>query len=191
MLMSDNLVKEIKMKKLTIITLVLMLAIGASAQVPKPFTIYLDGGLSMPNGDISAAYKNGWNFGAGVGFNMAPMFQIVPHIEYHSFSVDSPVDIGGKWTVWMMGADGRMSLNMPAAPIKPFFVGGLGFAAGKTEAIQLLGVSISDDVTQTKFYWNIGAGVDFNSFFLQVKYVSIATEGSSTNYIPVKVGLKF
>jgi len=49
--------------------------------------------------------------------------------------------------------------------------------------------------TVTKFYYNFGAGVEFAagpkiSLFAQARYVSIATEGQSTQYIPISFGIK-
>lgn len=180
------------MKRLTLITAVLVLfAMTASAQVPKPFTVYADAGLTMPNGDFNTLYKAGLHFGAGVGFNVGPNFQIVPNIEYHSFSMDFLGFSGGKMTVLMFGANGRMALGAGPMPVKPFFLGGLGLARGSTEAIQFLATEITTDATSTNFYWNVGAGVELMGLFVQARYVSISSGGGSLNYIPVTLGLKF
>ena len=181
------------MKKLTLILAVLvMFAMTASAQIPKPFTIYADAGLTMPNGDaFNTLYKAGMHLGAGVGFNVTPMFQVVPNIEYHSFGFDLTGYDGGKMTVWMFGANSRMNIGAGPMPIKPFLLGGVGFASGSIEAIKLLATEITPDASNTDFYWNIGVGVDLMNFFVQARYVSIGTEGESTNYIPVSLGFKF
>jgi hypothetical protein len=49
---------------------------------------------------------------------------------------------------------------------------------------------------QNKLYYNIGAGVELGggpafAFFAQVRYVSIATSGNATAFVPITVGLKF
>ncbi len=93
-------------------------------------------------------------------------------------------------TVWMLGANGRLSVGAPL-PVKPFFLGGVGFARGSIEAIQFLSTQISSDATNTNFYWNVGAGIDIGKLFLQARWVSIQGDGGSTNYIPIALGLKF
>lgn len=181
------------MKKLTLLitALLLLVAMTASAQVPKPITIYAEAGLSMPNGDLNASHKAGIHIGVGAGFNVAPNFQIVPNIEYHSFGFDLSGLTGGKLSVIMFGANGRMSLGAGPMPAKPYLLGGLGMARGSIEAIKLLATEISSDESSTDFYWNIGAGVQITSFFIQARYVSINTADGATKYIPVTVGFKF
>lgn len=180
------------MKRLSLLTAVLILvAMTAGAQVPKPFTIYADAGLTVPNGDFGDAYKAGFHLGAGMGFSLAPNFQVIPNIEFHSLGLDASDVDGGNMSVWMFGANGRMNLGAGPMPMKPFLLGGVGFAHGTVEAIKMLATEISPDASTTDFYWNFGAGLQFSALFVQARYVSIATEGSSTNYIPVTVGFKF
>lgn len=180
------------MKKLTLTLAVLVLfAMTASAQVPKPITIYADAGLSVPNGDFNDSHKAGLHFGLGAGFDVSPNFQIVPNLEYHSFGFDISGLTGGKMTVLMFGVNGRMAMGAGPMPAKPYFLGGLGFARGSLEAIKLLAAEITPSGSSTDFYWNIGAGVQITSFFVQARYVSISDDGGSTNYIPVTVGFKF
>lgn len=180
------------MKKLSLVVgILLIVAMSASAQMPKPFTLYADAGLTMPNGDFGDAYKAGFHVGVGMGFSIAPNFQVIPNIEYHSLGLDASGLDGGDMSVLMFGANSRMNLGAGPMPMKPFLLGGVGFAHGSVDAIKMLATEVSPDASTTDFYWNLGAGLQFNALFVQARYVSIATEGASTNYIPVTVGIKF
>jgi hypothetical protein len=51
------------------------------------------------------------------------------------------------------------------------------------------------DIPVTKFSYNCGAGIEsgLSSFtlFLEARYISVSTEGSATQFVPVTLGLKF
>ena len=194
------------MKKLTLVLVVVVaFAATASAQAPKPFSIYAGGAVSLENSPdaFKDGFKTGFHGMAALGLKMMPMFQVMPKIEYHKFAFDfDGIDglDGGSLGIWMFGADGRYSLNMPSSPLKPFFVGGFGFANLKQSdfegGLAASTLNASKAESQTKFYFNIGAGVDLASnpafsVFLQGRYVSIATDNESLAYIPVTLGVKF
>lgn len=189
---------------ITILSILLVFAVAASAQVPNPVSLYGGGAVSMPSGDgFSSGWNTGWHGHLGVGYKMSPLFQVVGKAEFHNFgaNLDGLALDGGDIKISMFGADGRYQLNMPAAPIKPFFFGGIGLANWKID--DYTGSSLAASVlnaanpgTQSKLYWNIGAGVDFKvgptaSLFVQGRYVNITSDGSSLGFIPITLGLKF
>jgi len=187
---------------------VIAFAFGVSAQVPAPFSLYAGGALSLPNApdDFKDSFKTGYHGLVGVGYKLGPGFQVVGKAEYHKFSYNfdfaglSDVD-GGDSKMWMFGGDGRLALDLPAAPIKPFAFVGVGIAnikqsdfGGNVTLATALNDALPD--TQNKVYYNIGAGVELKfgpsfNLFVQGRYVSIATEGDKTTFIPITVGLKF
>ena len=201
------------MKKLLLVSaMVVGLAGMSAAQVPMPFSIYAGGAISLPNAPESFAdtYKTGFHAWAGVGFNAAPSFQIIGKMEYQTFGLDESLFSlaqgvssvsGGTWKMLMFGADGRYSLGLPAAPIKPFFLGGVGLARIDVSDFQTsdpLVTSLLNAANDpvTKMYWNIGGGVELKagpawSLFGQIRYVSVQTEGDASAFIPISVGLKF
>ena len=69
----------------------------------------------------------------------------------------------------------------------PYLLGGIGLQNGKN--------SLPGSEGETKFSWNAGAGVvvQTGSFgiFVEGRFLSVRTEGSSTNVIPITVGLRF
>ena len=199
------------MKK-AIITLVavLVIAVGAQAQMPSsPFSFYVGGALSLPSGPdaFKDAYKNGFHGFAGVGYSFIPKLQFVGKAEINSFSFDfdqyaTPgISEGGKQQIWMFGGDARFSMGVPAAPFKPFGFVGAGLASVKTTEFSgsdlTLATSLNSAMeSMTKMYWNIGLGMEFKSgpamsLFVQARYVNIATEGEAVKFIPISLGLKF
>lgn len=185
------------MKKLLIVTLVIAFtAMAVSAQVPaKPFTIYGAAGISLPTSPdlFKDAYKTGFHGDAQLGFNAFPKTEFLINLGYHSFSADfgdSTGYDGGTLSAFLAGGDLKLNLGVPMAPVKPFVFAGAGMAV----------LSISDLVTpdgtytsdsETKFYFEIGGGIEFTQFFIRAKYVSISTEDESTATIPISLGVKF
>ncbi|HWR81994.1 MAG TPA: outer membrane beta-barrel protein [Candidatus Deferrimicrobium sp.] len=181
-------------------------ALGASAQVPTPFSFYAGGALSLPNAPegFKESFNSGYHGLVGIGYKLGPGFQLVGKAEYHKFSSDLsgfPGVDGGDANVWLFGGDGRLALGLPVAPIKPFGLLGFGLAtidqsdfSGPVTLIAAIPESYPDK--QSKLYYNFGAGVEFKfgpavNLFVQGRYVSVSSEGGSTGFVPVTVGLKF
>ncbi len=194
-------------KLMLILAILLSFAVGASAQMSSPLSFYAGGALSLPNGPtgFKDLYKTGYHGWIGAGYSVAPTFQVIGKIEHNHFSFDNGTYTGvegGSMKIWMYGADAKFSPKVPAFPIKPFLFAGTGFASSKiseftgsnTLATSVLNVGTNQ--TTTKMYWNIGAGADLFSgpafsIFLQGRWVSIQTEGSSTSFIPISMGVRF
>lgn len=193
------------MKRVVLIIAVLVLGAGlASAQVSKPFNIYLGGGLGMVQGDIGEVYKTGYHGMAGIGFNAMPMIQLIGKAEYHAFESDVMTVIGGLDGYQkniMFGAAAKLSPSLPASPFKPFALAGAGMTSITAPDLVWLNLATSELETipsesENKFYFEAGAGFDFGagtglSLFAMARYVSVSMEGGSFNYIPVTIGLKF
>jgi hypothetical protein len=194
-------------KLMLILAILLSFAVVASAEVPSPLSFYAGGAFSMPNGPTAFkdAYKTGYHGWIGAGYTVAPTFQVVGKIEHNHFAFDNGSFTGvegGSMKIWMYGADAKFSPKVPTFPIKPFMFAGAGWASSKisefTGSNTLATAVLNEGTNQTvtKMYWNIGAGADIFSgpafsVFLQGRWVSIQTEGSSTSFIPVSMGVRF
>ena len=186
-----------------ILGIVLLFAMSASAQAPQPFSIYGGGAVSMPTSPegFDAGWKMGWHGWAGFGYKFMPKMQVVGKFEYHTFGSDlGLVGLeGGNANFTLFGADARWTFDVPNSPIKPFCFGGAGMAhLAWSEYTGALAAALGDPQipAQDKMYWNFGAGCDIKggpvwSFFVQAKYVSVATDGSAMAFIPVSLGVKF
>ena len=198
------------MKKLMMILAILLtFSVSASAQVPSsPVSFYAGGALSIPSGPDSfkEAFKNGFHGTLGVGYDLNPMFELVGKIEYHSFKFDFTDALseysGGTNKMWMYGVDVKLSPSLPALPVKPYILGGLGMASIKQSefsgptslSLSLLNDAISE--SQTKLYYNFGLGANLMntpvfSLFIQARYVGISTDIETTSFMPITVGAKF
>jgi opacity protein-like surface antigen len=180
----------------------------ASAQVSPPISLHVGGAVSIPSSPeaFSEMYKMGFHGWGGVGYKFMPNFQVVGKVEFHRFNLDTgpygDLVSGGHNNMLMFGADGRMAFGLPAAPIKPFVLAGAGLARmsmselSSSDPILAAALNEFQPEATTNVYFNIGAGVELAtaptfSLFAQVRYVSIATEGQSSSFIPISVGLKF
>jgi opacity protein-like surface antigen len=198
--------------KNTLLTIaaVLLFAVAVSAQVSSPVSLYVGGALSLPQSpeSFSETFKTGFHGSVGVGYKVMPSLQVVGKLEYHRFAVDfentelAAENIsGGHNNVLMYGADARYGLSVPAFPLKPFLLGGVGFArlsATEFDGSSDLVASLNDSQaeSQTKFYYNVGAGIELSSgplfgLFAQARYVSVSTDNESSSFIPITLGLKF
>jgi opacity protein-like surface antigen len=194
------------MKKLLLTTAVLLtFSVGATAQVSTPVSVYLGGALSMPS---SADFNTGWKMGyhglAGVGYKLAPSFQVAGKVEYHNFFFDLGDFVGldgGDTKVWMYGLDGRYSVGLPAFPLKPFLVAGTGIARlswSEFEGTSLIAAALNTSVPDpvNKVYFNFGGGLELKtipsfSLFVQARYVTVATDGEKISFVPMSLGVRF
>lgn len=195
------------MKKAVLTLAVMMLFAGvSSAQISKPFNVYVGGGLGMVQGDFGEAYKTGYHGMVAGGFNPAPMIQVLGKVEYHTFESDIPVISGiggldGAQKNIMFGAAAKVTPSLPASPVKVFGIAGLGMAAVQAPDVVIFNFATSEQVTisppsENKMYFEFGAGGEMAagpslSVFAMVRYVSVTTDGESFNYVPITVGIKF
>ena len=197
------------MKKIFILVLgMILISTAASAQSPKPFTVYGSLGLTFSNGPekFQDLHKMGYDFYFGLGFKFIPFVQVVGKIEKQQMKKDwefvAPGILsgtglsGGTVSIWMYGLDARLTIGAPLMPIKPFLIAGGGWAKMSEGAMPAVGLPFYDYLdTGTKFYYNIGGGLDFGtgpfSFFIQGRYINIKQDGENLTLIPVNVGIKF
>ncbi len=200
------------MRRLLILTIISVLLIStAYAQSPKPFNIYLAGGLTFGSApqEFRDFHKEGYHLFGGLGLNMIPVIQFVGKIEYHSFSKDFDKfapdisDItGGTRRLLMIGVDARLGTNVPTAPVTPFIFAGLGLARSSETDLESAIEDLVDEVayldydSETDFYINLGGGIEFKflevlNMFVQGKYTAVKQEGDNLVIIPLSLGIKF
>lgn len=198
------------MKKVLVTLFVLaMFAATASAQVPaKPFKIYVGGGLTLPTGDFGEGYKSGFHGTARIGFTAMPKVEIRFGMDYHlnsakdelldalAFLFSATTAEGATTQVLMFGADVKLNLGVPAAPVKPYGIAGLGIASIGLSDLELDGVALPAD-SESKFYLEFGGGAEFNKFFLQGKmtivpsFFELGAESSALSFMSLTGGLYF
>jgi opacity protein-like surface antigen len=175
------------MRAIVILSTILLLAAGASAQVPSsPIKFYGGIGFSNPSDPISFSdsYDKTYHAMVGIGFNIMPKIELMPKLEYHSFSSDIRSLKDGKMKATMFGVDGKFTLSLPAFPFAPYALGGVGLAAVKqddfNDAMDAI-VDVPSLKNQTQFYYDYGFGLEWKlmpaiSAFGQMQWVKINTE---------------
>lgn len=153
--------------------------------VPKMWSLGIHGGLAQPMGDFGDA--------ADMGYAVGAMLQIKPPLApvgfrvdgtYNRFTLKAPLD---DENVNFLSGNASVVFDIAPTPmVTPYILGGVGlhrFSASGTDATE----------NDFGFHGGIGLNVGLAGFgtYIEARYVSVQTEGSSTNFIPITVGIKF
>ncbi|HEU4643665.1 MAG TPA: outer membrane beta-barrel protein [Gemmatimonadaceae bacterium] len=166
--------------------------LAAQAIVGSPIRFGITGGATFPVGNLSDVAKTGWNAGAllDIGLPLVPI----------GFRVDGTWQQLGNKTVAGEEIKNRIIAGTVDAtytfgsmlPTKFYLIGGVGLYNLKTDVNT--GVGSATD-KETKFGVNAGAGLRFQltgfSTFVEARWHDIFTKGSSTQMVPVSVGITF
>ena len=157
------------------------------AQAPQ-FSI--GGSVATPLGDFDDAAKLGFHALAAVTIAPASMpvaFQVDGN--WAQFSDESPLDVKSR----MLFATGNVVYKFKTAEtsrLHPYLIGGLGVYNNK-----LTGDDAPTDESITDLGINAGAGFNVSagaaSLFVEGRFHDIFTDGGSTQFVPLTVGLRF
>ena len=170
-------------KILVAVLAVAFTASNAVAQLPvKPWSFGVQAGASMPMGDFGDGWSSGFNAGGNVAFK-SPGIPVAIHGEvlYNSFGGKT---VGGfeMPTTNILGFGAAASWAMPSGL---YFIGGLGMYKGSCDGCP----------GSTDMGFNAGAGFKLPlagfGTYVEARYHSVATEGSSTTFLPISVGIRF
>ena len=110
------------------------------------------------------------------------------------FTVD-----GGRVNIISFNANGKLKI-LPLPIVSPYLTGGVGLARISAEETKIAfqggqpATAFPSFSSDTQSAVNLGAGVDFSlgvSLFVEAKYTWIFTEGQTSTYVPVTVGVTF
>ncbi|HSJ05118.1 MAG TPA: outer membrane beta-barrel protein [Longimicrobiales bacterium] len=154
---------------------------AAEANAQVGFSV--GGGLTIPTGDLGDVVKTGFN--AQVGLDIAPVTLPVGFRfegAFNQFGVD---EFDNNWRI--LSGVANAVLNIPSAGVTPYIIGGLG--------IYNQSITDSDFDSETDFGINVGGGINvplqgIRGIFVEARYHNIFTEGSSTSFIPITLGLR-
>jgi hypothetical protein len=168
---------------------------GTMAAPMKPWTFGVGVNLAKPTGDFGKAFNLGFGADGFVWWNFLstmPALSLRGQVTYDRFSgktingfkIDAGNMIGG-------AVDLQYTFPMPTAPVKPYVAGGLGLYHTSGGGVE----GVADGSSSTKFGFNVEGGIDFMvstyTMFARVGFTSVQTEGTSSNFIPIGVGIKF
>jgi len=109
---------------------ILILAGTVSAQENSHFTFDIGGGFTTPVGNTGRYLDNGWNIGAGAGWNFTPYVGALIQTNYNSLGINSSTlsnlgAPGGGVHVFSATLDPVIHLH-PRGHFDPYIVGGGG-----------------------------------------------------------------
>jgi hypothetical protein len=175
---------------------VLMATVGAAPALAQGAKFSVGGGLTLPLGDFGDAASTGFHGLAAVGFQPANLpvgFQIDG--MYQRFGVeDAPDDFDGNTQVIQGTANVVYTFTTAeASTFHPYLIGGVGLYNFKPTGDDLQ--ALVGDESVTDFGINAGAGFDFQAgnvgLFIEGRFHNVFTEGESSNFIPVTLGIRF
>lgn len=199
-----------------VLLLVAVLASGASAQVSLGWGIHGNyAQLDVSSSAITSVYGSGLGGGAHLDVNLM-MITLRFSGDYVTFSPDQDkyrselarllgnaatgysID-GGNVNILSVNANAKWTL-LPIPVVSPYLTGGIGLAQLSTGdlTVKYNGATVGGFPKvegETKTAVNLGAGVDLKlggvALFAEAKYTWILTQGNSTKYIPISIGITF
>ena len=173
----------------------------AQLPVPKPFSVGLGVGGTIPTGDLGTISESGFNVGGFLQFR--PPLSIVGvrgELQYHRNDIKQSLldDLGAPpgtsayWGTLYVGATAVMETMPPGSPLGWFLVAGGGMYNIKGSASDG-DVSVSDG--ETKVGFNGGAGLRLRvgaaSLYIESRYHNVPTDDTNFTFVPVMVGIVF
>ena len=168
------------------------------------------GSLIIPLGDFHAdangdGFKAGWQGLAlldvqprksPVGFRVD--FIYGQNSANDKFNADLSAGVGAPTTakIKLLGGTADVTYHFKASSggLAGYLLGGLGVYNVKLAATS---GSVTADTSETKFTWNVGAGLSFAvgsaAVFFESRYVDVAKsfQASKTSFIPITAGVRF
>jgi len=158
-----------------------------AAQSPKPVTLGIAGGAAIPVGDFADVYNTGFNGTVGLGLtSVGTPLGIRFEGMYNKFSGRDDLLINQPDSR-IVGGTANLVYSLPGQGIRPYLIGGGGYYGLKLD--------VPNAESTNKFGVNGGIGAlfplsGFNAY-VEGRFHSVFTEGSSTQFIPVTFGVMF
>lgn len=158
-------------------------ALRAQAQPTEGTRFGLGLGVTMPMGDYDTADKMGYNL---LGVLQMPIRGSPVHLRVDAMYSQTSHD-GATGSTSLLGGtvDLLYHLGDRRSSARPYILGGLG----------LYNADFGGASSETKLAFGFGGGVLFGisgfNAFVEARYMSVQTSGSSLNFVPITIGLMF
>ena len=167
------------------LALAVALTLGPRVASAQSVTFGVGGGVTIPTGDFNTAAKLGWHGLGQLGYSLPSGLGIRADFFYGENKFDG---VTGK--AKLAGGLGNISYDFKTAGgVTPYIIGGAG-------AFNVKGSGPGGSASETKFAFAGGGGLKFKAgsdshFYVESRYVSVQTSGSSTGFIPISAGISF
>ena len=160
-----------------------------AAQAQSPVKFGLAAGATFPTGDLGDATDWGYHVtGSITGKPMLSPIGIRGEVMWNRLTGQDFGSIIGKGPdVDVLAGIVNAEIGMSGIGVKPYLVGGVGMYRFSSAG--------SNSDSETKFGFNIGAGLDFGlagfSAFTEARFHSVQTDAFTSNFVPVTFGIRF
>ncbi len=200
------------MKKLMFVAVaMLVLSTATYAAGPISFGVQATGANLNVTG-LTDVYGFGFGGGVHLDVSLPLLFSFRLQGDYVTFSPDNakyagvvfqnPTGItidGGRVNIISGNVNTKLS-PLPLPIVSPYLTAGIGMSKIDASDLDIKGyngpaLNIPVVKSSTSFSANLGAGVDLDlialKLYLEARYTWIFTEGSTSTYIPVSLGVTF
>jgi len=185
------------------------------ATTDRPLRWQLYTGAGITTGNTSDFFQDGWLFGGGLTWypDLRVPLGLRTDINFAQFNATNQLlsltqSYDGHQHVWSWDFDLEWDLHLtPHA--RAYFLAGIG-PANRTVDLHYgyapvycnpyygycYGYGYGNSTSDTYFAWNAGAGLEWDvwagaSLFIDARYMSFGPSGSTTEFVPLRVGLRF
>ncbi len=162
--------------------------VKSSANMSNPVSFGVSAGIALPMGDFGTNTNMGFGGSGHVWYKLAPEFSLRGDVSYTTFGgkgAFSAISVSG----FGFGVNGVFDIATDGG-VKPYVTAGLGMYSNSAS-----GCPGGCPAGETKFGFNGGGGINFEvggqMIFVEARYVSVQSTGTSTNFIPITVGIRF
>lgn len=181
-----------------------MTAGAAQAQVLRPFSVGVAGGISLPTGDLNTGVNTGFNLAASLGYKpVAVPFGIRVEGAWDQWGIDQDA-FGGSSSgvdghVRSLSLTGNAVVDIPvSSPVKPYVIGGLGLYHINSSASTSSGGATFTETTdaENKLGFNIGGGIRMPlgtlDTYVEARYHFVTgLDDGNFRFVPITFGIRF
>ena len=172
------------------------IAFGLMAFAPSAQAQFgVSAGISLPTGDFGDFAASGYSVNGLVGFSVPTVpVGFRAEVGYNAWDGKDNVDA----TFSTLSGTANILVKVPMTAARPYLIGGVGAYRTKQEGtFRVGGVLLNNvDVSETKFGFNIGGGLEFGlgllTTMVEARWVNVPVdEGSDFSYVPITFGIMF
>lgn len=168
--------------------LVAVTATVSQAQMKSASRIGISAGIAAPMGDFGDVADLGFVVGGQWSTGLGEKLMLRINVDVSRYGINPDLADGN---FLLIGGMANIVFPVPTeSGFKPYLLGGVGMTNSKAN---VTGGGGGDSSTDLAF--NGGAGFNFmmgsHTWFTEVKFVSVQTDGTSLTYVPVTLGIKF
>jgi hypothetical protein len=174
---------------------VLLLGGPAAAQGTGGFQFGLTGGVTVPKGDTSNAFDNGYHGGLVLNYEL-PALPLGLRVDGDYHRLDAKTGVSGvSGSAQVIDGNANLVLGLRILIVKVYALGGVGVYNNRFSGSA--GGRSGTTLSETDFGWNAGVGAAFVvgkvSIFVEGRYHEVTLDNSAGKFkfIPVTAGILF